>query len=289
MKHAYLILIHTNFKIINKLIEFLDDEDNDFYILIDKKVKDSFENLITAKPNFSKVFQVKRIPIFWASYSNLYAQMLLLKASINKGYSYFHYMQGSDFPIKSKQYIKEFFKQNNGKNFIDFDTGWYEDGKRKVNNYHFFVNNRFYRNSIILKGLDHVIINLQKNINHKRKNDKIYSGSALWSITSDFGNYILLNEDYLKHRYKHTIAADEVFIQTLIYNSEFRHNLYNFEKPNANLYFIDWKRRNGSSPYTFTMSDADILLRTNSDCLFARKFDEEVDFNIIEFLSERLM
>ena len=39
-KHAYLIMAHNNFYVLNKLILLLDDERNDIYIHIDKKVKE---------------------------------------------------------------------------------------------------------------------------------------------------------------------------------------------------------------------------------------------------------
>ena len=37
-KHAYLIIAHNNFYILEKLLRLLDDERNDIYIHIDKKV-----------------------------------------------------------------------------------------------------------------------------------------------------------------------------------------------------------------------------------------------------------
>ena len=39
-KHAYLIMAHNNFGILEKLLMLLDDQRNDIYIHIDKKVKD---------------------------------------------------------------------------------------------------------------------------------------------------------------------------------------------------------------------------------------------------------
>ena len=38
-KHAYLIIAHNNFEILEKTLKILDDEKNDFYIHVDKKVK----------------------------------------------------------------------------------------------------------------------------------------------------------------------------------------------------------------------------------------------------------
>ena len=41
--------------------------------------------------------------------------------------------------------------------------------------------------------------------------------------------------------------------------------------------YIDWDRGN---PYVFRIDDYDALMK--SDCMFARKFDEKIDKEIIE-------
>ena len=40
MKHAYLILAHNEFGLLQTLICYLDDERNDIYVHIDRKVKE---------------------------------------------------------------------------------------------------------------------------------------------------------------------------------------------------------------------------------------------------------
>lgn len=40
-KHAYLILAHNNFGVLEKLIKMLDYKHNDLYVHIDKKVENS--------------------------------------------------------------------------------------------------------------------------------------------------------------------------------------------------------------------------------------------------------
>ena len=51
MKHAYLILAHNEFEVLNRLIESLDDVRNDIYIHFDAKVKE----LPTLAVKFSKL------------------------------------------------------------------------------------------------------------------------------------------------------------------------------------------------------------------------------------------
>ena len=74
-----------------------------------------------------------------------------------------------------------------------------------------------------------------------------------------------------------------MFLQTLLYNSEFKENLYNKnynnDYTNSICRYVDWNRGN---PYVFMKEDFNELI--NSDCVFARKFDEKIDKEIIEKL-----
>lgn len=80
------------------------------------------------------------------------------------------------------------------------------------------------------------------------------------------------------------MAADEVIWHTLIMDSPFKDKIYRFEKDGGNLYFIDWSRRVGSSPHTYTLDDFNLLMGTEEYYLYARKFNENVDMEIINKL-----
>ena len=290
MKHAYLILANSNFQILNFLIEMLDDEENDFFILIDAKVKTSISEIITYQPKESKVIEVPRIKISWASYSGIQAVLTLLEAAKIQGmYRYFTFMQGSDFPIKKKSEISSFFKEHDGYEFVHFDPKWYEFGEYKINYHHFFVNNRYYRKSKFLKAISHGIALLEKKLGLIRNKNLIYSGSALFSITDNLCSYLLENKDKIFKLSKYSIAADEVVFQTLIMETSFKERLYAFERQGGNLYFIDWGRRTGSSPHTFTEEDYDRLMTLPYYFLFARKFQESSSMSLVRMLQKNLM
>ena len=287
MKHAYLITAHKNFKILNLLLEVLDDADNDFYILIDKKIKKDNDALIWYSPSQSGLYLLPRIKINWAGYSQIDAELLLLNAATPKLYDYYHYMQGSDFPIKNKREIAEFFERNKGFEFVDFNPSQYEFAHYKCDYYHLFTNCRYFRTNKLLRLLNHGFAKGQKLLRMRRGNEELYHGSALFSITHDFAMYILNEEPFIKKRYHMALAADEVFLQTLLMKSEFMDNVFRFEEPGANCYLIDWIRKSGNSPYTYIMSDYDKLIASEPHCLFARKFDEDVDYQIVEKLYYR--
>lgn len=119
-KHAYLIIAHNNFQILEKTIKILDDEKNDFYIHIDKKIKnfnfEKFKNIVKK----SKIIFTERINVKWGHSSQINCELILLKTAIKNNYSYYHLLSGVDMPIKSKKEIYNFFESNKGKEFVHF-------------------------------------------------------------------------------------------------------------------------------------------------------------------------
>ena len=63
MKFAYLIIVHTRFDQVAKLLDLLDDERNDLYIHIDQKVSDAvdiFQKTLKPAVRKSKLYFVKQ-------------------------------------------------------------------------------------------------------------------------------------------------------------------------------------------------------------------------------------
>lgn len=127
---------------------------------------------------------------------------------------------------------------------------------------------------------------MQKAFRVKRNGDiELYHGSALTSLSHECVMYILSKREEIKKRFNYTLAADEVFLQTMIANSPFRKTVYKFGKSmNASVRMIDWDRRDGNSPHTFSMNDYEKLISADEDLCFARKFSEAVDFMVVEKL-----
>ena len=66
MKHAYLIMAHNEWDMLNKLIQALDYPNNDIYLHIDKKADLKKVNIYKTK--YSKVFLKKRMVINWVGH-----------------------------------------------------------------------------------------------------------------------------------------------------------------------------------------------------------------------------
>lgn len=102
----------------------------------------------------------------------------------------------------------------------------------------------------------------------------LYKGTQWFSITDNLAKYILSQENFIKSNFRYSLCPDELFLHTVTANSQFRDHIAN----NA-LRFIDWER---GEPYTFTEDDYCKLI--NSEHLFARKFDETKDSQIIDMI-----
>lgn len=221
-------------------------------------------------------------------YSQIKCELNLLKLATSTGkYLYYHLLSGEDLPIKTQNEIHKFFKQNYQKQFIRFQTEKFEYYDR-VQYYHLFrekINrNRRYDAFLILET---VSLKLQKLVGIKRnKNVAFQKGTNWFSITDDLARYILTQEEWIKKTFRKTFCCDEVFLQTIVHNSKYKEELYYKKYDNSNIAImrlIDWKR---GTPYIFKQTDFEEIM--HSECMFARKFDADVDNEIISMIRQKL-
>lgn len=214
---------------------------------------------------------------------------MLIGEDIHKLFEYFHLLTGQDLILKNIKYILNFFEINKGKNFIHFDREVKSiDRYKRIRYYRIFqdiVSKRTFLGKILISIFQEKIFCLiQKVLKIDRsknyKNIKFKSGSAYFSITREFAKYVVENEEAIRKYFINTVSGDEMFIQTLAYNSKFRETLYNKkfnDSCSANQRYIDW---NTGTPYTWRNTDIEDLLE--SEYLFARKFDKNIDSEVID-------
>ena len=162
-RHAHLIIAHNNFEILEKTLKILDDEKNDFYIHIDKKVKNFDFEKIKNIVKKSKIIFTERIDIKWGHSSQIDCELILLKSAANNSYSYYHLLSGVDMPIKPKEEIYNFFEKNLGKEFIHFQNKIYNmKNNDRFSLYHLFPYFLRSKYKYILGIIEIFFIKLQK-------------------------------------------------------------------------------------------------------------------------------
>lgn len=255
------------------LIDNIDDQRNDIYIMVDKKTDINIFNNISAQK--SKIYFCKnRTKVFWGNTSQIVNEINIFKEARQGGtYTYFHLLSGVDMPIKSQDYIHRFFSEQDGLLFIDISKSDIAEYvlERKIKYYRLFP--RYYRttNRVIAKAtsiLRNAFISIQKAVKYSRHLpwQTIKYGSQWVSITPDFVDYIISNEQKILAAYKGTYCPDEVYKQTLALNSKFNKRL----SVKGNMRLIDWSR---GKPYIWKASDLDEIM--SSECLFVRKVDPD--------------
>ena len=289
-KHAYLIMAHNNIYILKKLLQLLDNKNNDIYLHIDKKSTGFDDNELKKLIKKSNIYFVKRTSVYWGDISQIECEYHLLKQSVNKQYEYYHFLSGVDLPLHSQKYIHQFFETNKGKEFVQLTTKNIIDNRNayyRISRYHFFQKYGKSRHKIrkIFYNIFQKIVMPTQSIlkidRIKKHNIEIGYGANWVSITHEFVKYILEKESWVKSIYKYSLCADELFIQTILVNSKFKQNVYKEEQDTFNgdscMRYIDWDRGN---PYVFRTLDYNKL--KSSQMLFARKFDINVDKRIVD-------
>ena len=290
--HAFMIIAHNQFKLLEKLIQVLDDERNTLFIHIDAKVKSfDFDRYKCLAKRSKVIFTEKRIDVTWGDSSQVECEMTLLNTAVSADdplhpFSYYHLISGVDLPIKSNDDIHRFFHDNNGKEFVHFTSNQVEAHcVNRIRYYHFFRKKR----NTFYKILSQFLLRVQKllHINRLKKNNlAVQKGCNWFSITSSFAQYIVNNLETYRNVFSHSYCADEVFIQTILINSPFKYNLYMSDCNNnheACMRLIDWERGN---PYVWRSEDYDAIM--SSPCIFARKFDINADSEIIDMITSQI-
>ncbi|MEG0576846.1 MAG: beta-1,6-N-acetylglucosaminyltransferase [Bacilli bacterium] len=290
MKIAYLLLAHHNPNQLVRLINKLNNGAASFIIHYDLGSEPKEFNFLKGvfKEEKNVYFVDNRKKGYWGDFSIVNATLECIKFLLNEkvDFDYAFLLSGQDFPLKTNSEIHEFISQNNGKEFIHAQKMptpfWKNGGMDRLEYYHF---NSFKKNGITIKKISFKITTkllIKFRVKRKLPNIEFYGGSQWWCLSSGFINYALeyinANERFADF-FKFTNVPDEMFFQTLIMNSPFKDCV-----SITTLSYIDWNRV--EKPAIFRETDFDLLI--SRDHLFARKFDEKIDQEILELLDRHI-
>jgi hypothetical protein len=273
---AYLILMHRYPRQFKRLFKAIYHPANYYLIHVDKRsgvgLHSDIRDFLADFPNASMLKSEKAL---WGGYSLVDAELRGMKELLKLGlkWEFFINLSAQDFPLKSQTYIHNFLKRHLEKDFI------------KLSN-----------QSISRPETLHRIENYVTEFGDKIADKPIRKRSFLEGVTPFVGNQWMIvsrkfcefissspEVDRFKEFYRHTLIADEGFFQTVMMNTSYKGTIVNDDKRT-----IDWipmgtiKLR----PRDFTSQDAEYLIA--SPGLFARKFDESIDAEILSLLEANL-
>lgn len=293
-RHAFLIMAHHRVDLLELLLSALDDGRNDIYLHVDAK---STIDATTFSLKYSKLYLVDRIDVRWGGYSQIACELKLYDAAVENGpYDYYHLLTGSTYPLMSNNRLHRFFEENAGWEFIGFDNA--DDYSDRVRFTHLF-NELGKEHGLVghgLVGLRHLYVLLQKMLGRDRLKGLcgddgtgfcVKKGLAYTSVTEDFVRYVLDRRDFIRDIFSESLCCDEVFLQTLAFNSRFRERVFDCSDE-----FEGSKRANawechesGTSDVNLNMEDLAYLLQSGH--CFALKFEGSDGVALIGAIEEQ--
>ncbi len=270
MKHAYLIIAHNEPEILQLLLTSLDDERNDIYVHIDRKA--SFDAAILHTVKSILHILPFHMDARWGDFSLVEIELALFKEAYANGpYAYYHLLSGVDLPIKSQDYIHAYCVAHQGQEFIGIAS---HATQRELDwrSQHWFVFPRDFKSGNLFKKIIRAVFaRLQSLVHYRRTKLEVKKGCQWCSVTNDFVGYLLRNVGLIRKTFSHTYCPDEMFIQTLCWNSDFRKHIYNaadeFEGCKRYIKWIDGE--------LMPLEISEVSAMVESNKWFARKFSSQ--------------
>ena len=263
--HAYLILAHNDANLLGTLVSCLDDARNDIYVHWDAKSGEVPE----LQTKNARLYVLKdRIKVNWAVFSMVKAVYLLFKEAYKNGpYEYYHLLSGADLPIKSQDYIHQECERMKGTEFIAFADAPQSEIDYRVQHFFLFPE-QFKGAGIVKKAIRYICLVVQDLDGYRRTDATVKKGSQWCSVTQAFVEYLISQENEVYTLFNHTFCPDELFVQTVCYNSDFYKKVKKADSEfDGNLRFIKWE-----DGELLPIKERDLVKMKESDRWFARKF-----------------
>ena len=280
-------------QMLNSLLRSIDDARNIIFVHADRKWK-AFDPLSAQEAVSRAELHIlpERIRVTWGGASQIETELALLEAAVQRGeWSYCHLLSGQDICLKTQDEIHAFFDAHD-EEFLTFcGEDWNERAQERVRYY--YPESGANKPKILLARVGKAVQKLL-HVDRRRHDGVQWVGGSNWaSLTFDFAAFLLSHKNKILQRMKKTYCADELYKQTIAYNSKYRDRVYllKISKQNddtdpamhlANMRLIDWVR---GGPYIFTEEDLPALL--SSPCMFARKATPELSKTMANRLNGR--
>lgn len=266
---AYFILVHRFPEQFKRLFKAIYHPENHYLIHLDKKTGvNIYKDIAAFLTDFPCTYILESENVVWGGYSMVQAELNGMKylLNLNVQWDFFINLSGQDYPLKSQKIIREYLTKNKGNNFIKIANQLTvrPETMNRIENYFVESENGF------------------SGVPYKRaylKDVIPYIGGQWMILTRESCEFICNSGEAKKFEdyYLNTLIADESFFQTVLMNTSFDGILINDDK-RAIIWIPDGDIK--LRPKTFTEDDKQFLLE--GDNLFARKFDDNIDANIID-------
>jgi hypothetical protein len=293
MNIAFLYFVYNNPIIIKRTISRLNSDKCKFIIHVDRKADITQFNEICGENIF---FCKNRIAVHWGEFSGIKAIISLVREGLKicKEFDYFVLLSGSEYPIKSREYIFNYFEKNTPSEFISMIKMPNMEAGKPISR----INEIRIQSEMPVKRFAFRILSkigfAKRNYKEHLNELEPYAGNTWWALTNDACRYILefisKNEQYCKY-FENTFAPEEMFFHTILGNSKFK------TKIKRNIMYEDWSNR-GSHPKMINDYHVEYFINNknvitsdyfgNGENIFARKFSN-LNMNLLEKIDQMII
>ena len=301
MQKNYLILAHKNPLQLSRMIERLDDGASKFFIHLDAKTP--IEPFAACLEGGHIRFIEPRERCVWGDFSIVRATIHLMEAA-SKEQGVFILMSGQDYPIQSQGYINAFLESNKEFDFIEIEPleeKWKPKMvKDKLEHYHILHSEERGHSNCYAPFAHCSVFQKLRTLMHllkgrlSRKNFKLlcslpkrvapferqYAGSQFWAFSERTFyavlHYIHEHKAALEEYYKYTSSPDEIYFHSVLMHLVAKDSTIKLKDP---ITYVNYFRKNN----VFVSEDFD-KLTSEKGKLFARKFDTDIDIEILNKL-----
>lgn len=301
MQKNYLILAHKNPLQLSRMIERLDDGASKFFIHLDAKTP--IEPFAACLEGGHIRFIEPRERCVWGDFSIVRATIHLMEAA-SKEQGVFILMSGQDYPIQSQGYINAFLVSNKEFDFIEIEPleeKWKPKMvKDKLEHYHILHSEERGHSNCYAPFRHCSVFQKVRTLMHllkgrlSRKNFRLlcslpkrvapferqYAGSQFWAFSERTFyavlHYIREHKATLEEYYKYTSSPDEIYFHSVLMDLVAKDSTIKLKEQ---ITYVNYFRKNN----VFITEDFDKLTSAKGK-LFARKFDTEVDIEILNKL-----
>ena len=301
MQKNYLILAHKNPLQLSRMIERLDDGTSKFFIHLDAKTP--IEPFAACLEGGHIRFIEPRERCVWGDFSIVQATIHLMEAA-SKEQGFFILMSGQDYPIQSQGYINAFLESNKEFDFIEIEPleeKWKPKMvKDKLEHYHILHSEERGHSNCYAPFAHCSVFQQLRTLTHllkgrlSRKNFRLlcslpkrvapferqYAGSQFWAFSERTFyavlNYIREHKAALEGYYKYTSSPDEIYFHSVLMDLVAKDSTIKLKEQ---ITYVNYFRKNN----VFITEDFDKLTSAKGK-LFARKFDTDIDIEILNKL-----
>ena len=301
MQKNYLILAHKNPLQLSRMIERLDDGASKFFIHLDAKTP--IEPFAACLEGGHIRFIEPRERCVWGDFSIVRATIHLMEAA-SKEQGVFILMSGQDYPIQSQGYINAFLESNKEFDFIEIEPleeKWKPKMvKDKLEHYHILHSEERghsncyapFRHCSVFQKVRTLMHLLKGRLSQKNFRllcslpkrvapfERQYAGSQFWAFSERTFyavlNYIREHKAALEEYYKYTSSPDEIYFHSVLMDLVAKDSTIKLKEQ---ITYVNYFRKNN----VFITEDFEKLTSAKGK-LFARKFDTDIDIEILDKL-----